>query len=167
MRLSFDLLPLLPGLIQKQAVGEILRCNAVTRRFGLALTEAQAAELVETRAHALRENGRIEFGGGVIDKLAEAFCDSPYLSMRNYTQTLHALIELFYHYKNEALDRISDDDLIAFMKTAYDGACHGSLELLAGRELWRLARNARFGLPFAYSEDSSLTGEEDEDAGQH
>lgn len=31
------------------------------------------------------------------------------------------------------------------MKISYDGVCRGSLDLLAGRELYRLAKELRFG----------------------
>jgi hypothetical protein len=161
--LSFELIPFASGLIQKQAVGEVIKCNDYTERFGLALTQAQAIELVETRSLSLRDNGRIEFGGGVIDKIIKEFCDSPYISMDNYAQTLHELIETFYYYKNETLDLISDDDLIKFMKSAFDGICQGSLDLLSSRELYRLAKNLRYGLPADYSEDDFSEDEEEDD----
>ena len=142
--MGFELGFLNQGLIRRQAIGEILKCNDRTARFGLELTERQAAQLVETRAFALKTAGRIEFGGGVIQKLIYAFCDSPYLMRQNYESTLHELVELFYFYKNETENRFSDDELIDFMKKAYDGPCAGSLELLAGRELYRLAENLRW-----------------------
>ena len=162
--MGFELIPFASGLIQKQAVGEVIKCNDYTERFGLRLTHEQAAELVETRSISLRDSGRIEFGGGVIDKIIKEFCDSAFISKHNYTQTLHELIELFYYYKNDTLDLISDDDLIKFMKSAYDGVCQGSIDLLSSRELYRLARNLRFGLPAEYSgEDfSEDEGEDDE-----
>ena len=161
--MGFELIPFASGFIQKQAVGEVIKCNDYTERFGLVLTQAQAIELVETRSLSLRDTGRIEFGGGVIDKIIKEFCDSPYLSMHNYAQTLHELIETFYYYKNETMDLISDEDLIKFMKSAFDGVCQGSLDLLSGRELYRLAKNLRFGLPADYTEDSlSEDDEEDE-----
>jgi len=143
--MGFELIPIASGLIQKQAVNEIIKCNDLTVNYGLVLTPAQAAELVEMRFQALCENGRIEFGGGVIDKIIKEFCDSPYISMHNYTQTIHELIEIFYYYKNETIDLLSDDELIKQMKTAFDGICHGSLDLLSGLELDRLARNLRSG----------------------
>ena len=152
--MGFEIISFATGLIQKQAVGEVIKCNEHTEQFGLVLTQAQAIELVETRFLSLRENGRIEFGGGVIDKIIKEFCDSPYISMHNYAATLHELIETFYYYKNETLDLISDDDLIKFMKSAFDGVCQGSVDLLSGRELYQLARNLRFGLPTDYSEDN-------------
>lgn len=162
--MGFELIPFAAGLIQKQAVNEVILCNDFTQRFGLVLTQAQAIELVETRTFALRDNGRIEFGGGVIDKIIKAFCDSPYISMPGYAETLHALIEMFYYYKNETMDLISDDDLIKFMKSSFDGVCQGSLDLLSGRELSRLAKNLRFGLPADYFENSFS---EDEEEGEY
>ncbi len=151
--MSFELIPFASGMIQKQAVGEIVKCNDLTARYGLVLTHAQAIALVETRADSLRDNGRIELGGGVVDKLIKEFCDSPFISASNYAEILHELIRLFYYYKNEALDLITDDDLIKFMKTAFDGVCQGSLDLLAHRELEQMAKNLRFGLPADYMED--------------
>jgi hypothetical protein len=161
--LGFEIIPFASGLIQKQAIGEVIKCNDYTEQFGLLLTQAQAIELVETRSLSLRDNGRIEFGGGVIDKIIKEFCDSPYISMQNYAATLHELIETFYYYKNETLDLISDDDLIKFMKSAFDGVCQGSIDLLSGRELYQLARNLRFGLPTDYSEDNFLDDKGDDD----
>lgn len=52
------------ALIQKQAVGEVMKYNDKTVKYGLVLTKKQAVALVETRAHSLKETGRIEFGGG-------------------------------------------------------------------------------------------------------
>ncbi len=160
--MPFELMNLSSSLIQKQAVEEIEKCNEFTSRFGLVLSRAEAAELVETRTHALKCNGRIEFGGGVLDRMIMEFCDSPYISMHNYAETLNELTELFYYYKNEALDLISDDELIKFMKESFDGTCHGSLELLAGRELANMAHNLRYGFAPDYSEDDSSGEDEDE-----
>ena len=164
----FELTPLIPGFFQKQAVDAVAKCNDYTARYGLILTPAQALELVETRSIALRDNGRIEFGGGVIDKIIREFCGSPHISMHNYTQTIHELLEIFYYYKNETFDLVSDDDLIMQMKTSFDGVCQGSLDLLSGRELDRLARDLRSGHRYGctgddYTEGDYSEGEEDED----
>ena len=151
------------ALIQKQAVNEIMKCNDLTVKFGLILTEKQAIALVETRSYSLKQNGRIEFGGGVIDKIINEFCDSPYISINNYNETLHELLEIFYYYKNETLDLISDDDLIKYMKNAFDGICQGSIELLSGRELYKLARNLRYGYEPDYSDNTVELDEDEED----
>ncbi|NLO85396.1 MAG: hypothetical protein GX096_08210 [Clostridiales bacterium] len=161
--MNFGLVSFTSGLIQKQAVSEIIRCNEYTDQFGLSLTQEQALELVETRAYALNSNGRIEFGGGVIDKIIKEFCDSPYLYRQNYAHTLNDLTEIFYYYKNETMDMMTDDDLIKFMKTAFDGICQGSLELLAGRELYVMASNLRSGRPTEMAQRQMPDSEEDED----
>jgi hypothetical protein len=150
-------------LIQKQAVNEVMKCNDLTVKYGLILTEQQAVALVKTRSVALRENGRIEFGSGIIDKIIFEFCDSPYLFMHNYEEILHELIETFYYYKNETLDLMSDDELIQYMKKAFDGICQGSLDLLSGRELDKLARNLRYGYAPDYSDDTIELDEDEED----
>lgn len=128
-----------------QAQLQVLRCNEFTQRYGLVLTQAQARELVATRAQSLRAAGRVEFGGGVIEKLIAAFCDSPYLSMHNYAETIHALLETFYYYKSESEDALTDAQLLAEMRHYFDGNCQGCIELLESRELELLARNIRFG----------------------
>jgi len=133
------------GLADMQALREILGRNGQSARYGLALSQRQAAELIETRSAALKDNGRIEFGGGTIEKIIAAFCDSPYIMSADYAETLHELVEIFYYYKNETLDQIGDDELIRIMKKSFDGVCRGSLELLYGRELDRLARDLRGG----------------------
>jgi hypothetical protein len=138
--LSFELELFNSSLIQKQAISEVLKMNEETAKYGLILTEQQAVALVKTRSDSLKNTGRIEFSGGVIDKLILAFCDSPYITQQNYEDTLHELVDIFYSFKNETLDMISDNDLIAFMQKSFNGTCCGSLELLSGRELPELAR---------------------------
>ncbi len=113
--------------------------NEETAKYGLTLTEQQAVALVNTRSDSLKSTGRIEFSGGVIDKLILAFCDSPYITQQNYEDSLHELVDIFYSFKNETLDRISDNYLIAFMQRSFNGTCCGSLDLLSGRELPELA----------------------------
>lgn len=147
-------------MLQKQAVNEIMAINEATRQFGLTLTPKQAVDLVETRTLALQQTGRIEIGGGMIDKMITAFANSSFLTSYNYAETLNDLVELFYYFKNETLDQVSDDDLIQFMNKAFNGVCQGSLELLAGRELVRMAHNIRFGLAIDYEEKENAEVEE-------
>lgn len=165
--MSFELTSFTSAFMQKQAVNEVIKCNEFTANYNLILSHAQAVELVETRAVSLSANGRIEFGGGVIDKLITAFCDSPYISMHNYAETIHELIQMFYYYKNETLDLISDDELITYMKNAFDGVCQGSLSLLAGRELDTMANSLRYGYgytdPNAYYRKAFLRNDFNDD----
>lgn len=144
MKNEFTLLPDL--IVNQQATNEIIKCNEQTNKYNLILSQKEAQELVKTRNDSLTLNGRIEFGGGVVSKLIMEFCDSPYLMQSDYANTLHELIETFYYFKNESMDRLSDDELISLMKKYFDDRCSGSIELLQGRELEQLARNIRFDI---------------------
>ncbi|MGV8118769.1 MAG: DUF6323 family protein [Candidatus Xenobiia bacterium LiM19] len=143
MENDFSLLP--EVFMRKQAVVEVVECNDKTLRYGLMLSPSDAKELVETRNEELSRYGRMEFGGGMLKKLIEEFCDSPYLSQQEYLNTLSELTETFYYFKNESLDLISDDELIACMKDCFNNRCSGSIELLQGREMEKMAGNLRRG----------------------
>ena len=149
-------------LPQRQSAARILACNEVSARFGLALSLA----LAEARQEALLETGRVEFRGGILEDLIFAFCNSPYIEQANYAETLEALAHLFYAFKNETMDKVPDAELIAAMKTAFDGPpCYGSLELLEGRVLAELGRRERFrGLPDEDEAEDEDDAGEDEDA---
>lgn len=140
---QFSLIP--EEIAQKLAVAEIIGCNQTTMRYGLVLRESDAVELAATRSEVLEKVERIEFSGGVINKLITEFCDSPYLTQSNYAETLNELVEAFYYFKNETLDELDDDELIAFMKKAFDQSCQGSMDLLQTRDLEIMARRIRFG----------------------
>lgn len=135
-----------PVMMSKLAVSEIIKCNEITSQYGVILSPKEALELVETRSVSLSGNGRIEFAGGIINKMILKFCSSPFLSQFNYATTLNELIETFYYFKNETLDELSDDELISLMKKYFDHNCQGCMELLQNRELETLARNIRYSI---------------------
>ncbi|MGL4774602.1 MAG: DUF6323 family protein [Clostridium sp.] len=128
-----------------QGLMELIECNELTIKYGLSLSVDEMRELIENRFKALRNNGRIEFGEGILKKLIEAFCDSPYLIQDSYKDVILELQESFYYFKKESMDIISDDELIEFMKRHFDGKCEGSLEYLSDTTLEELCRNTRYG----------------------
>lgn len=131
-------------IIRQHSINEVLKYNDLTRRYGLILSHQQAIELVDTRDFTLSEQGRLELGEGVIGKIIYALMDSPYINQENYTKILHSFIELFYYYKNETIDRLSDEDLINYMVEKFNSTCCGSIELLTYRELEQFARDTRY-----------------------
>jgi len=140
------MLSLEPFALQRlAAVQELRDCNGFTAQFGLSLREEQIHNLVARRFEALRDTGRVEFGSGVLPKLIYAFCDSPFISQETCEDTITELQDLFYFYKNESEDRLSDDELISFMKRVFDGPAQGSLDYLAGISLEELRQDARNG----------------------
>ena len=136
----------LQDMQKKQAVIELKKCNELTIKYGLHLSDEQIAGLVERRFEALKNTGRIEFSEGILPKIIEAFCDSPYIMQQNYEDTLSELQDAFYFFKGEAMEQIADDELIEFMKIHFNDECQGSLEYLSGTNLEELCRNTRYGL---------------------
>ena len=117
----------LQDIQKKQAVIELKKCNELTLKYGLTLSNEDINELIENRFKSLKDTGRIEFSEGVLKKIIEAFCDSPYIMQNNYEETLEELQDIFYFFKGEAMEQISDDELIEFMKRDFDGKCQGSI----------------------------------------
>lgn len=153
------------SLINKQTFIEIQQFNEETLEYGLKLSDEDIKIIIRTRSEALRNNGRVEFGGVIIKKIISAFCDSPYISQYNYLETLDELIEVFYYYKNETMDEISDDELIDLMKRYFDNECQGSLELLRDRYLDTIAHNIKYGVENYIDKDGDdyLTMDEEEE----
>lgn len=146
-------------LVEQNNLNEILRFNEITKDYGLSLTPEDAKSILITKKEALAGNGRIEFGSGIEGKLIEEFKDSPYIGKHNYVETMKSLIEMFYYYKNETLEVISDDELIEIMKEFFNGMCEGSLEILQNRGLCNIEWNIKHGI----SDFKNIYGEEDED----
>ena len=130
-------------LAGQNQVQKVMDMNQKTERFGLSLTQEDAELLVERKMECLKEQQRVEFGETILSKLIDTFCDSPYISQNDYVDTISGLQEIFYLYKNESLDVLTDDELLEFMKKAFDGKCQGSLEYLEETVLEEFARNIR------------------------
>lgn len=135
-------LELLSGQTQ---ITQILDTNPYTRHFGLTLTDEDARLLVQERTESLKTERRVEFGQGILPKIIYTFCDSAYITQRNYRDTLIRLQEIFFLYKNEMLDEITDDELLEFMKEQFEGVCCGDLEYLEGTCLDLFAQAIRAG----------------------
>ena len=73
------------------------------------------------------------------------FCDCPYLNQEHYVETLVRLQDIFYLYKNEMLDEITDDELLNFMREQYETVCFGDLDYLEGTCLDIFAQAIRAG----------------------
>lgn len=131
---------------QRQALLEqMLETNRKTGHFGLTLTKQDAELLLEERSQALREQKRVEFGGGILPQIIDTFCDSGYIQQENYVSTLIRLQEIFYLYKNEMQDEITDSELLNLMKEQFELLCFGDLDYLEGTCLSNFAQAVRAG----------------------
>ncbi|OLR60013.1 hypothetical protein BHF70_10535 [Anaerostipes sp. 494a] len=127
----------------KKQLEVLQKTNEYTRQFGLQLTDAEISELIVERQECLIKQQRVEFGKGILENLIFAFCDFDFIFQENYAETVAALQEIFYLYKNESMDELTDDELLSYMREAFDGECQGSLEYLESTCMERFARDIR------------------------
>ena len=131
---------------QKQNLStQLLLTNQYTQQYGLVLTQEDTELILEGRKKALQEQRRVEFGESILPRIIFEFCDSAYIRQDNYTQTLLRLQEIFFLYKNEMEDEITDDELLHFMKEQFETICYGDLEYLEGTCLTGFAEAIRAG----------------------
>lgn len=111
-------------------LAKVVDTNKKTEQFGLVLSEEDALLILNERQRALRTHKRVEFGEGVISKIIYEFCDSEYITQDNYVSSMIRLQEIFYMYKNEMMDEITDDELLHLMREQFDKLCFGDLDYL-------------------------------------
>ena len=117
-------------LQQKEQLSKVMGTNEITKRYGLALSEQEAQLILEEQKGALKKYQRAEFGTGITSKIIYEFCDSSYIDQNSYVDTIIRLQEIFYQYKNEMLDEITDDELLHLMKEQFELICYGDLDYL-------------------------------------
>ena len=123
----------------------MIETNQYTERFGLTLSQQDAQLILDNRKTALQKQRRVEFGEGIVPKIIFEFCDSDYIDQSNYVDTIIRLQEIFYLYKNEMHDEITDDELLHLMRKQYDELCFGDLEYLESTCLAAFAQAVRAG----------------------
>lgn len=149
--------------MEQAQVSCLLETNPYTQKYGLTLSQEDARELMEKRRQTLTDTKRVEFGQGILPKLIYEFCDSAYIHQSDYTETLARLQEIFFHYKNELLDEVSDEELLHFMKEQFETICEGDLDYLAGTCLEIFAQAVRAGYRgYEASEGKGVYGQFDE-----
>ncbi len=132
------------GSIQRaSAMNELESCNPVLSAHGLRLSAGDIEALVDGRAESLRDAGRVEFGGGVTRDLVLAFAGSPYVSQESFVDTILGLQDLFYDVKNDSIEQVADDELIAKMRSVFDDFASGDLAYLAEALIDGLGRQVR------------------------
>lgn len=133
-------------------IHELEKCNDLSERYGLSLSAAQMRTLLNARANALADTGRLELGESILPRLIYAFCDSPYIARDDYCETLSSLLTLFYAFKSDLETALSDDELIEAMRVLFNGRAQGSLEYMENVTVGELYRAAN-GLPEDGDED--------------
>lgn len=126
-------------------LAQVRETNSYTEKFGLRLSEDDAKLLLAEKNRILKQERRVEFGKGILPQIIYHFCDSSFLTQDSYTDTLVRLQEIFYRYKNEMMDEITDDELLCFMREQFEEVCYGDLDYLEGTCLDIFAQAIRAG----------------------
>lgn len=109
---------------------QIEETNLYTEKYGLKLSEKDTEILIAEKSNTLKAERRVEFGQSILPQIIYAFCDSTFISQDNYLEVLIRLQEIFFLYKNEMQDEITDEELLNFMREQFDDVCYGDLEYL-------------------------------------
>ncbi|MGN0379589.1 MAG: DUF6323 family protein [Butyrivibrio sp.] len=134
------------SLLQNQnQLSKVIETNQYTEQFGLTLSQQDAQLILDERKNELKAQRRVEFGEGIATKIILEFCDSDYIDQNNYVDTIIRLQEIFYLYKNEMNDEITDDELLHLMREQYEKLCFGDLEYLETTCLANFAQAIRAG----------------------
>lgn len=121
---------------QQLTINEILDLNKFTEKRGLLLNEKQAISLINNRNRCLKELGKIEIGSGTLEKIIYTFYTSSYIDKDNYLEILEELTNIFYLYQNEFDNKLTDEQIIEYIKKSYEEC--GTIELLEGLYLENL-----------------------------
>lgn len=135
----------LEEMSKQTLMAQVMETNQYTQKYGLALRKEDAALLAQERADVLKKVRRVEFGQGILPEMIYMFCDSSYIDQDNYCDSLLRLQEIFYLYKNEMLDEITDDELLQFMREQFEDVCFGDFDYLEGTCLDIFAQAIRAG----------------------
>lgn len=124
---------------------QVQETNQYTEQFGLVLSEKDVRLLLVEKKDILKMQQRVEFGQSILPQIIYTFCDSSFISQSNYVETLIRLQEIFYLYKNEMQDEITDEELLSFMKEQFETVCYGDFNYLESTCLDIFAQAIRAG----------------------
>lgn len=133
------------ALLERAQIQKVMESNQYTEQYGLTLSAQDAEVLTQERKSTLMEQKRVEFGESILPRIIYEFCDSAFISQSNYVESLVRLQEIFFLYKNEMLDEISDEELLNFMKEQFETVCFGDFDYLEGTCLDIFAQAVRAG----------------------
>ena len=124
---------------------QVRETNQYTEKYGLTLSPEDTEILLAEKKQILKKERRVEFGESLLPRIIYTFFDSSYMSQDEYVDTLVRLQEIFYLYKNEMQDEITDEELLNFMKEQFETVCFGDLQYLEGTCLDLFAQAIRAG----------------------
>ena len=90
------------------------------RSYGLTLTEEDVRQITRNTKETLKKTGRIETCTDSLEKIIAFLYSSPYTQKDYYVEVISDMEEIFYFFKNQVLDLLSDDEIIEILEKAYN-----------------------------------------------
>lgn len=122
---------------------ELLETNIESGDYGLALSESDVKDIINSRDNTLKGYGRIELDIKVTKQLIENIYTSQYTNVDNYLEAINDMQEIFYYLKNETNDKICDDEIIEILGEFYE-KFSGNMDNVRG-EADEFAKKFKFG----------------------
>lgn len=115
---------------KKNLLNEIIELNEIIFKKGLYLSKLDAQELMEAKLTTLNNLGRIEINQEIVCEIICEFYDSPYIDKYNYLLEFKDLISVFYYYQSILWTKLTDEQILKYLKECFDGEAAGNIELL-------------------------------------
>ncbi|WP_455544239.1 DUF6323 family protein [Intestinibacter sp.] len=109
--------------LQEQSSEKLMKLNDESINYGLVLSEKEVNDIMKNTGETLKKIGRIETSTNALEKVITIVYSSPYTDKENYVENINDMQELFYYFKNQVLDLLSDDEVIEILEKAYDEKC--------------------------------------------
>ena len=99
---------------------KLIKLNDESINYGLVLSENDVNNIMKHTTETLTKIGRIETSTSSLEKIIEIVYSSPYTDKENYVENINDMQEIFYYFKSEVLDLISDDEVIEILEKTYE-----------------------------------------------
>ena len=118
-----NILKLLKNDLQEYSSKKIMNLIEDSINYGLRLTEEDVEEIMKSMDEALKRTGRIETSTNSLEKIIKFLYSSPYTDKDNYVEVIDDMVEIFYFFKSQVLDLMSDDEVIEILDEVYNDKC--------------------------------------------
>ena len=99
---------------------KLIKLNDESINYGLVLSENDVNNIMKHTNETLTKIGCIETSTSSLEKIIEIVYSSPYTDKENYVENINDMQEIFYYFKSEVLDLISDDEVIEILEKTYE-----------------------------------------------
>ena len=106
--------------LQQESTQKLIKLNDESINYGLILNEKDIEGIMKNTNETLKRIGRIETSTNTLEKIIELVYSSPYTDKDNYIENINDMQEVFYYFKSQVLDLLSDDEVIEILEKTYE-----------------------------------------------